>query len=207
MHDAKMNSLKEVENYSDALVYHSNQYHRLRVCLSVLQYRLSDMKDQINYLDVELSKLDGNPIDGGLYDPSGQITSQIEFLKILMLEHRHEFITLLLKETQFSLQFNLECNLSNSLVTRHPDFINKLFPYYQNQEQIDELSKIGIITIKPKDKNMDGDVYLPKDIPISFIQVWWPLCCPFEDNGYLVSTDDKNVWCWLNHETHILDNF
>jgi len=197
----------EVEEYSDELIYHSDKYHKLRVCIGVLKARLGDMKTQVDHLDKLLAQAEGEEPDLDLYDPSGQIDSQIIFLTNMMVEHREKFIELLTQESKYGLEFDLSEPFDGRFISGQPDWIDKHFPYFQTPEEIKRLKETGCIEISPKDSGCSDSVIVSNKLPDSFIQVWWPIHCPFQDDGYIVKSNKKDLWFWFNHEWHDKENF
>jgi hypothetical protein len=202
-----MSTSQKSENYSDTLVYHSNQYHKFRVSIGILKQRLNETKDQMNHLEDIISKFEKVESRHDLYDPSELIDSQIFFLETLMIEHRDKFITLMKQESKYDLKYDLSDPYNGRFVSGEPDWISTSFPYFQTDKEIKDLQKIGSIEIKPKSDYCHDSVHVSKSLSESFIQVWWPINCPFEDDGYIVKGNNKDSWFWLCHEWHEKANF
>lgn len=181
-----MTKKKHLEVYSDELVRSSNNYHQLHVAIAFLIEVFTDAENDMNTALEELSKTAGHKREPYKLVSDELVREQIDLLKTMQESEGSNLRRLLQKESAFDLVFEDQY----PMVTGYPDWINDLFPYFQPQDVMRNISAEGGTVIR-----IFGDDFLavPTSVHESFIQVWWPVAGQVEEPGYLKKVADR-VW-------------
>ncbi|MEZ8733943.1 hypothetical protein [Vibrio sp. 10N.239.312.D08] len=180
------------EKYSDQLVFAAEMAHRLFVNFTLMDGALDSMQRDMN---ADFTKGESSYME---YEFE---FAQLERLKGTYLLAMDTFLTLLKKESDYPIVINDDIDYSNPYrsISGYPDWINEVFPYFQDADSTSKLMQAGHWKLINPDYNdnlakkyqYDTELIIGKWIPICFIKVWWPIAGGFAENGYIV-TDRLN---------------
>ena len=180
------------EVYSDELVRSSNIYNQLHVAITFLILELTDAENDMNSALEELSKTTGHKRDSYTIISDELVKEQIDLLKTMQVSEGGNLRRLLQKESAFDLAFEGQ----HPIVTGYPDWINDLFPYFQPQDVMCQISDDGGTIIRIFE---DDFLAVPASVHESFIQVWWPIAGQVAEPGYLKKVAEC-VWASIGLE-------